>query len=139
MATADIRDGRIRVIVVEDNRAAAGSLRLLLDFFGYEVRVAYDGLDGVRLAEEWPPEFVLCDLRLPGLDGFGVALALRQHPATAGTHLIAITAYDSDETRRRCREVGFEEYFVKPVDPDVLLNLLAAERAQSAAGGVPPA
>src|SRR5262245_59062226 len=92
MATADIRDGRIRVIVVEDNRAAAGSLRLLLDFFGYEVRVAYDGLDGVRLAEEWPPEFVLCDLRLPGLDGFGVALALRQHPATAGTHLIAITA-----------------------------------------------
>ena len=129
MATADIRDGRIRVIVVEDNQATADSLRQLLGLYGYEVRVAYDGPDGVRLAEEWQPDFVLCDIGLPGLDGYGVALALRQHPATAGTHLIAITAYGSDEARTRSREVGFERHFVKPVDPDVLLNLLAAGRA----------
>jgi len=129
MATADLQDGRIRVVVVEDNQATADSLRQLLGLYGYEVRVAYDGPGGVRLAEEWPPDFVLCDLGLPGLDGYGVADALRHHPATARTHLIAITAYGSDEAKTRSREVGFERHFVKPVDPDVLLNLLAAGRA----------
>ncbi|HEX5271590.1 MAG TPA: response regulator [Gemmataceae bacterium] len=119
---------RRRVVIVEDNRATADSMRLLLDLAGYEVRVAYNGPDGVRAAEEWRPDVVLCDIGLPGLDGYGVAAALRQRPATANARLIAITAYGSEEARRRSREVGFEEHFVKPVDPDVLLELLAGAR-----------
>ena len=67
---------------------------------------------------------VLCDIGLPGLDGYAVAAALRQHPATANARLIAITAYGSDEARRRSQEVGFEKHFVKPVDPAVLLEAL---------------
>jgi CheY-like chemotaxis protein len=116
---------RRRVVIVEDNRATADSLRQLLGLYGYDVRVAYTGPDGVRVAEQWPPDFVLCDIGLPGLDGYGVADALRHYPATTQTHLIAITAYGSEEARRRSREVGFERHFVKPVDPDVLLDLLA--------------
>ncbi len=116
---------RARVVIVEDNRATADSLRQLLDLFGYEVRVAYTGPEGVQTAEEWPPDYVLCDIGLPGLDGYGVATALRQHPATSKTHLIAITAYGSEEARRHSREVGFERHFIKPVDPAVLLDLLA--------------
>jgi CheY-like chemotaxis protein len=119
---------RRRVVIVEDNRATADSLRQLLDLCGYEVRVAYNGPDGVQVAEDWPPDFVLCDIGLPGLDGYGVAAALRQYPATAKARLIAITAYSSDEARRRSYEVGFERHFIKPVDPDVLLNLLAHSR-----------
>ena len=130
MPTSDAAT-RGRVVIVEDNRATADSLRQLLDLSGYDVRVAYDGPEGVRAAEEWPPEFVLCDLGLPGLDGYGVATALRQHPATARTHLIAITAYGSDEARARSREVGFERHFVKPVDPEVLLGALANSRQSS--------
>ena len=126
MATTGLPGGGARVVIVEDNRATADSMRLLLGLYGYEVRVAYDGPDGVRVAEEWPPDYVLCDIGLPGLDGYGVADALRHHPATARTHLIAITAYGSDEARRRSREVGFERHFTKPVDPDALLGLLAA-------------
>ena len=76
MPTSDAAT-RGRVVIVEDNRATADSLRQLLDLSGYDVRVAYDGPEGVRAAEEWPPEFVLCDLGLPGLDGYGVATALR--------------------------------------------------------------
>ena len=113
-------------MIVEDNRAAADSMRFLLDLYGYEVRVAYTGPEGVHLAQEWPPEVVLSDIGLPGLDGYGVATALRQHPATAKTHLIAISAYGSEEARRRTREVGFEQHLVKPVDPDELLDLLAS-------------
>ncbi len=124
MSAADIATRR-RVVIVEDNRATADSLRQLLDMAGHEVRVAYDGPDGVKVAQAWPPDFVLCDIGLPGLDGYGVATALRQHPATAKVRLVAITAYGSDEARARSREVGFERHFVKPVDPDVLLDLLA--------------
>jgi CheY-like chemotaxis protein len=80
----------------------------------------------VRLAQEWPPQVVLCDIGLPGLDGYGVATALRQHPATARARLIAVTAYGSDAARQRSQEVGFELHLVKPVDPGELLDLLAA-------------
>jgi len=119
----------VRVVIIEDNRAAADSMCWLLDLYGlygYQVRVAYNGPDGVRLAEGWPPDFVLCDVGLPGLDGYGVAAELRRHPATAKSHLIAITAYGSEEARRRSREVGFERHLTKPVDPDSVLGLLAA-------------
>jgi CheY-like chemotaxis protein len=114
-----------RVVIVEDNRAAADTMRQLLDHCGYEVRVAYNGPDGVQTAEEWPPDFVLCDIGLPGMDGYQVATALRHHPATASTHLFAVTAYGSDEARRRGQEAGFERHLVKPVDPDALLDLMA--------------
>jgi CheY-like chemotaxis protein len=119
---------RRRVVIVEDNQATAESMRLLLDLAGYDVRVAYNGPDGVRAVEEWAPDVVLCDIGLPGLDGYGVAVALRGRAGTAKARLIAITAYGSDEARRRSREAGFEQHFVKPVDPDVLLDLLAGAR-----------
>jgi CheY-like chemotaxis protein len=122
----DLSRRRTRVIIIEDNRASADSLQLLLDLHGYEARVAYTGPEGVRLALEWPAEVVLCDIGLPGLDGYEVATALRRHPATAQARLIALTAYSSDADRRRSQEAGFERHLVKPVHPDVLLELLAA-------------
>jgi CheY-like chemotaxis protein len=128
MGTTDLCRGGTRVVIIEDNVAAADTMRQLLNHFGYEVKVAFTGPDGVQVAEDWSPDFVLCDIGLPGLDGYGVAAELRRHPATARSHLIAITAYGSDEARLRTREVGFERHFVKPIDPDALLGLLAAEQ-----------
>jgi CheY-like chemotaxis protein len=122
--TADNQAKR-RVLVVEDNPDSATSLRLLLEFFGHQVWVAATGPEGVGLARAHRPDVVLCDIGLPGLDGFGVAAALRQDPATADAHLVAITGYGSDQTRARCREVGFNRYFTKPVDPEVLVALVA--------------
>jgi CheY-like chemotaxis protein len=125
MATTD-SGGGVRVVIVEDNWAAADSMRQLLNHSGCQVRVACTGPEGVRLAEEWPPDFVLCDIGLPGLDGYEVAATLRRYPATAKAHLIAISAYGSEEAQRRGREAGFEHHFTKPVDPDVILGLLAS-------------
>jgi CheY-like chemotaxis protein len=130
MAPTGIAPRVRRVVIVEDNHAAADSMQQLLTHSGYDVRVAYSGLDGVQVAEEWPPDYVLCDIGLPGLDGYGVAQALRQYPATSRAHLVAITAYGSEEARRLGREAGFERHFVKPVDADELLGLLAAAGEQ---------
>ena len=114
-----------RIVIIEDNKDAADSLRMLLEFLGHEVRVAYTGLDGVKLAEEWEPAVVLSDIGLPGLDGWGVARELRQHPATHRTRLIAITAYGMDSDRNMSSEAGFKAHLIKPVDIDELRKLLA--------------
>jgi CheY-like chemotaxis protein len=113
-----------RILVIEDNRDSADILRLLLECYGYQVEVAYTGPDGVKAAEQYQPDVVLCDIGLPGLDGYGVARRLRDNPATAKAGLIAVTAYGQDEDRRRSHEAGFEHHLVKPVDPDVLQRVL---------------
>jgi CheY-like chemotaxis protein len=88
------------------------------------VRVAYNGPDGVTAAQEWRPEAVLCDIGLPGLDGYGVAAALRRNPDTAAALLIAVTSYGSNEDRKRAWAAGFSAHVTKPADPDLLLRLL---------------
>jgi CheY-like chemotaxis protein len=117
---------RLRILVIEDNRDAADSLRILLELMGHDVKVAYSGPDGVATAAAWAPEVIVCDIGLPGLDGYGVARAIRQAPATAHACLIALTGYGSDEDRRRAHEAGFDFHLVKPAPPEVLEELLGA-------------
>jgi signal transduction histidine kinase/CheY-like chemotaxis protein len=115
---------RRRVLVVDDNRDATDSLRLLLEVRGHEVAVAYTGKDAVEIAHRFQPELVLCDLALPGMDGYAVARALKEDPATAGVRLIAVSGYASPVDQQRCLESGFERHLSKPVEPEDLLRLL---------------
>jgi len=115
-----------RVLVVEDNLDTAETLRDLLELSGFEVMIAGSGGEGVAAARRFHPEVVLCDLGLPGMNGYEVASALRHDPATAGTRLIALTGYGTDEDRRRSREAGFDLHLTKPIDPLLLRRLLAA-------------
>jgi signal transduction histidine kinase/ActR/RegA family two-component response regulator len=115
---------RRRILVVDDNRDATDSLRLLLEVRGHEVAVAYSGPDGVETARRFQPELVLCDLGLPGMDGYAVARALKEERATAGVRLIAVSGYGSPTEQQRALEAGFERHLAKPVEPEELLRLL---------------
>ena len=115
----------LRVLVVEDQRDTAASLRMLLEMLGHETRVAYTGPDGVRTAAAWRPDIVLCDIGLPGLDGYGVARELRLNPVTAQARLLALTGYGTDEDRRLTREAGFDLHLTKPIAPETLQDVLA--------------
>jgi PAS domain S-box-containing protein len=115
----------VRVLIIEDIRDAAETLRDLLEVFGYQVEVAFDGREGLRKALELHPDVVLCDIGLPGIDGYSVASELRQDPSMALTRLIAVTGYGTDEDRRRAREAGFELHLTKPVTPDCLQQALS--------------
>ncbi|MCI0463068.1 MAG: ATP-binding protein [Gemmataceae bacterium] len=122
---------RQRILIIEDNRDAANSLRMVLELMGHEVRIAYSGPEGVQVATEWNPDTVLSDLGLPGLDGFGVARELRRNPATARTRLIAVTGYGQESDRQLSREVGFEAHLTKPIEPEMLVQALASGGCQS--------
>jgi CheY-like chemotaxis protein len=112
---------------VDDIRDAADSLGEVLELAGYTVTVAYSGPEALEVARQLRSEVVLCDLGLPGMDGYAVAAALRQDPVTAGARLIALSGYGQEEDQRRSREAGFDLHLTKPVEFEVLQRLLAAE------------
>jgi CheY-like chemotaxis protein len=114
-----------RVMVIEDNRDAAETLRLMLELWGHQVALAFTGPAGIEMARGFHPEVILCDLGLPGMDGFAVARELRGHADMASVRLIAVSGYGQDEDRSRAREAGFDFHLTKPVDPQDLESLLA--------------
>jgi CheY-like chemotaxis protein len=121
-----IREGHrpFRVLVVDDNRDAADSLALLVQLWGHEVHVAYDGADGLRTACTFEPDCLLLDVSLPKLDGYRLARLLREQESLRGSKLIALTAYSDEHNIHRAREAGFDYHLVKPADPDVIRSLL---------------
>jgi signal transduction histidine kinase len=123
-ASAPPRSDRLRVLIVEDNPDAAESLRDLVELFGHEVEVAYTGDAGVERARQVRPDVVLCDLGLPGMDGYAVAADLRRDLATQSARLIAITGYGQEEDLRRTAEAGFDAHLTKPVDVKTLRAML---------------
>jgi CheY-like chemotaxis protein len=133
--------GTLRVLIVEDSLDAAQTLQELLQSIGYEVSVANTGPEGLQAALRLRPNVVLCDIGLPELDGYQVAIQLKQQPTSRSTRLIAVTGYGGDEDRRRAIEAGFDHHLTKPVDLDELESLLAAEaaRLQLGASGDEPA
>src|SRR6185295_4403299 len=104
---------RLRVLVVEDNQDAAESLTTLLQLWGHDVRVAYDGLAALRLAEAETPDVILSDIGLPGMDGYELARQLRARPAFGRVVLVALSGYGRDEDRRQAAEAGFDHHLVK--------------------------
>jgi CheY-like chemotaxis protein len=123
------RAGHFRILIIEDNIDAAESLRDLLELTGHEVEVAYSGPTGVETARRMRPEVVLCDLGLPGMDGYAVAGALRRHPATASSRLIAVSGYGQEDNVRRSAEAGFDAHLTKPVELESLQHVLHSIRA----------
>jgi PAS domain S-box-containing protein len=115
---------RLHILVVEDNRDTAETMRLFFGLAGHCVEVAHTGPEGVDKARLFHPDVVLCDLGLPELDGFEVARALRAEPATSKVRLIAVSGYGQAEDRRRATEAGFDLHLTKPVDPRALQTLL---------------
>jgi two-component system CheB/CheR fusion protein len=126
-----------RVLIVDDNMDGARMLARLLRTTGHQVEVAYDGPSALESVRAHPPEVVLLDIGLPGMDGYEVARRIRQLDGLDQPLLVALTGYGQAEDRRRALEVGFDDHLIKPVSPDDLAPLFglgrAAPRQRSAA------
>jgi signal transduction histidine kinase/ActR/RegA family two-component response regulator len=125
---------KLRVLVVDDNVDAAQTLQLLLGASGHQVIVAHTALEALEMAQASAPQLCLLDIGLPDISGYDLARSLRALPATAKAMLVAVTGYGRRADRDLAAAAGFDHYFVKPVDVDALLALIArlAPAAQDA-------
>jgi PAS domain S-box-containing protein len=117
---------RRRVLVVDDNPDAAETLAELLKMVGHDVVVAHDGPSALALAKADPPDVVLCDIGLPGMDGYELARQLR----AGGAHrlrLVAVSGYAQPEDVARAIEAGFDAHVAKPLDPEELARVVAVQ------------
>ena len=102
------------ILVVEDNERNLKLLRDVLEYAGYDVRVARTAEDGITSAVSEPPDLVLMDLQLPGIDGMEALRRLRESPRTADIPVVAVTAQAMKQDRERALDAGFNGYVEKP-------------------------
>jgi CheY-like chemotaxis protein len=116
-----------RILIADDNKDAAVSLSMLLQMMGHETRIAHDGLAAVELAESFKPNVVLLDIGMPKLNGFEAVHRIASRPWAGSTLLVALTGWGQEADRERSKAAGFHLHLTKPVEPDVLRDILAGE------------
>ena len=122
-----IRVSKRRILIADDNQDALETLKLLLEMDGHEIRTAPDGEAALALADQMVPEFMLLDLGMPGLSGFELAARVRDRPWGNQVTIIAITGWGQGEDRRLSQEAGFNHHLTKPINYEVLRDLLSAK------------
>jgi CheY-like chemotaxis protein len=110
----------VTVLVVEDHEDSREMLRQIVESFGARVVLASDGREALRIVRWIRPDLVLCDLRMPNIDGFGFIDRIRHDPALSRMAVVAVTALASDADIRRTWEAGFDGHLVKPIDYEVI-------------------
>jgi PAS domain S-box-containing protein len=111
----------LRLMVIDDNHDVADSMAMLLESFGAEIRVAYDGVAGVEAAVDFRPDLAFVDIRMPGVDGYETARRMRERLGPAAPRLIALSGIGDGQASR---EAGFDIHLTKPVSMDTLEALL---------------
>lgn len=103
-----------RILLVEDNAATIDVMRQELEFLGYEVTVAENGVEGVEMAISQLPDLIIMDIRMPKMDGFRAASKIRKNPKTHATPILAATAKALPGDREKCLASGCDDYIAKP-------------------------
>jgi CheY-like chemotaxis protein len=111
-----------KVLYVEDHEAQRDVMVQMMKLYGYEIDVACNGEEGVKKAQEWHPDVVLMDIRMPGrIDGLVAIRQLRNGPDTADIPIIVVSAWGSAKLKERALSAGASAHFTKPVTIDDLI------------------
>lgn len=124
-----------RVLVIDDDRAVCDVVLHILRRAGFEAVGAYHGMDGVRIAQQAPPDVIVLDVKMPELDGLETLARLREHPSTKDIVVVAFTGLIIDEASLRHR--GFADVILKPILAVDLIERLTRALQNSAARGRP--
>jgi CheY-like chemotaxis protein len=114
-----------RILIVDDNLDACETLAMMLELLGQQTRQAHEGTGALRAAQEYQPELIFMDIGLPGLTGHEVAERMRGELGMKDTYIVALSGYGTEEDRRKSLFAGFDNHYVKPLDPSVLPGILA--------------
>lgn len=115
-----------KILVIEDQPDMRGNLGIILKMEGYDVMVAGNGREGLKLASEHKPDLIICDVMMPELDGHGVLKSLREDPATAHLPFIFLTARGEKRDLRAGMNLGADDYLTKPVNASDLIAAVEA-------------
>lgn len=115
-----------KILLVEDNEMNRDMLSRRLARRGYEVVMAFDGEQGIRLAEQDAPDLILMDMSLPVVDGWEATRRLKANPATGAIPVIALTAHAMADDREKALAAGCDDYDTKPIDINRLLTKIQA-------------
>jgi DNA-binding response OmpR family regulator len=114
-----------KILLIEDDRNLNEDLELLLSLSGYQVISTNDGKQGVEIAIKENPNLIICDIKMPELDGYGVLHIINNHPKTSGIPFIFLTGNTEFEHQRKGMNLGADDYLIKPVDGTDLLNAIS--------------
>ena len=119
-----VRMPRVRVLLVDDNVDAAEVLAEALRSFGHDVKVAHDGPEALSVAPRFQPDTAILDIGLPVMDGYELAIKLREQMPTRRLRLLALTGYGQDSDKAKSLAAGFNVHLVKPVNLSTILAFL---------------
>jgi CheY-like chemotaxis protein len=111
-----------RILIIEDNAANMQLMAYLLNAFGHTVLEAVNGRIGLATALQDRPDMVLCDLQMPGMDGYDVARRFKHDPDLIDVPLVAVTAYAMVGDRDKVLAAGFDGYIPKPINPEIFVS-----------------
>jgi two-component system cell cycle response regulator DivK len=106
----------VLVLIIEDNDKNLRLVRDVLEYGGLETMEARTAEEGLVLARERPPDVILLDIQLPGMDGYAALRELRADGRTHAIPVAAVTAFAMDSDRQRLADAGFDAHFAKPID-----------------------
>lgn len=114
----------LNVVAVDDSRTMREMIRFTLTQAGFEIHLAEDGLDGLKVLEDQSPDVIITDINMPNLDGFGFIDAVREREDTGAVPILVLTTESSQELKARARAAGASGWIVKPFDPDKLIGAI---------------
>lgn len=113
-----------RILIIEDNPDNLNLIVYLLSAFGYAPKVAHSGEEGLALARNEKPDLILCDIQLPGMDGYTLARQVKADATLGRVPLLAVTALAMVGDRDKVLAAGFDGYISKPIDPETFVSRL---------------
>lgn len=113
---------KARILIAEDHPSSLDLMRYLLSACGYVTTVASCGSEALELLRRERPDLMICDLQMPGMDGYAVLEAIRADPETRNTPVIAVTAFSMVGDRERVLSAGFDDYQSKPIEPEAFVS-----------------
>ncbi|MFO1268200.1 MAG: response regulator [Rubrivivax sp.] len=127
-----------RILVIEDNPVNLELMQSLLEAWQYDVLTATAGAEGLAVAAAKRPDLVICDIQMPGIDGYEVARRLRADPALGRIPLVAVTAYAMVGDHEKALAAGFDRHVAKPIDPATFIAAIEPLLAGEPAGAPRP-
>lgn len=116
----------VKILIIEDESLLREEIAEWLTFEGYEASTAPDGVVGVRKALLERPDLIICDIMMPGLDGYGVLIEVHAHPETVDMQFIFVTARSAHEDIRMGMALGADDYITKPFSRKEILQAIEA-------------